>query len=152
MSYMKRSSRFCAALHVLVHLAQHPERRFTSEEMATWWRTNPVVVRRTLGKLREVGLVESVTGPRGGWALARPPASIPLADIYSALEERIFPVEPDTATCLVEKEVNMMLADTWERMEEELHTRLRGISLAYLASRIEHKPGHQIPEEIHSHA
>jgi Rrf2 family protein len=120
--------------------------------MASWWRTNPVVVRRSLGKLREVGLVEAVTGPGGGWTLARSPESIPLADIYTALEERIFPIEPEPGTCVIEQEVHSMLTGTWERMEQELHAQLLGISLADLSSRIDPYPHLHSTEEIHSHA
>lgn len=133
---MKRSSRLSAALHVLVHLAQAPEVRRTSEEMAGWWHTNPVVVRRTLGQLREAKLVVSVTGPGGGWTLARDPAEISLAQIYSALGEPVTgPVfEGDSPSCLVAAAIDSLLADTKREIERRLMQRLEDISLADLVS------------------
>ena len=70
---MSRSARFSVALHVLAHLADAEEPQ-TSEHLAECVGTNPVVVRRTLGGLREAGLVTSTRGTGGGWALARDPA------------------------------------------------------------------------------
>ena len=48
---MKRNSRFALALHTLGHMAADPDRVRTSAEMADHAGTNPVVVRRVLGKL-----------------------------------------------------------------------------------------------------
>ena len=136
MSYMKRSSRLSSALHVLIHFAQHPDQRFTSESIAVWWRTNPVVVRRTLGGLRNLGLVSSVTGHGGGWTLARPADSISLAEIYTALDERLMVVEPESPGCLVESAVTSLLVTTWQRIEDQLMQDLAAISLADLAAGI----------------
>jgi len=55
--------------------------------MAELVNTNPVVIRRILGPLREAGLVTSQPGPGGGWRLSRPPAEITLRDVYRAIEE-----------------------------------------------------------------
>lgn len=57
----------------------------TSEQLAEWVPTNPVVVRRILGPLREAGLVTSQPGPGGGWKLALPPETITLRDVYRAI-------------------------------------------------------------------
>jgi Rrf2 family protein len=58
----------------------------TSEQMAEFVNTNPVVIRRILGPLREAGLVTSQPGPGGGWRLSRPPAEISLQDVYLAVD------------------------------------------------------------------
>ena len=42
----------------------------TSEALAKCLGTNPVVVRRTMGSLREAGLVAAERGHGGGWRLA----------------------------------------------------------------------------------
>jgi DNA-binding IscR family transcriptional regulator len=58
------------ALHVLTWMAF--DRRGTEKEIATSQRvvtsvnTNPVVIRRSLGELRDPGLVESVPGVKRG--------------------------------------------------------------------------------------
>ncbi len=58
----------------------------TSDQIANSVNTNPVVIRRMLGDLREAGLVESRRGAGAGWRLARAPESITLADLYDAVE------------------------------------------------------------------
>jgi Rrf2 family protein len=151
MSYMKRQTRLCAALHVLVHLAQRPDIRFTSEEMAGWWNTNPVVVRRTLATLREVQLVTSVTGPGGGWSLARDPKQINLAEIYAALGEKMIDsrIETENRTCLVLAAVETLVADTLRDFERQLNERLSETTLADLAATAPFPSPH--PAGVHSH-
>ena len=63
---MKTDGRLARMLHVLVHMGLLGGRE-TSERIAQMLNTNPVVVRRTLGALREHGIVESEGGRGGGW-------------------------------------------------------------------------------------
>jgi len=86
---MKRNSRLSLALHTLGHMAGDPTQMQTSADIAEHAGTNPVVVRRVLGKLREAGLLESEKGHAGGWRLARLPSQITLADVYLALDESL---------------------------------------------------------------
>ncbi len=55
-------------------------------------------------RLREAELVTSRRGARGGYALARPAASITMAEVVSALEGRIAPIECITAGADVDGE------------------------------------------------
>ena len=92
---MKNSSRFIVALHILAALetrerlaektGQDPLAR--SDELAYSVNTNPVVIRRILGKLQEAGLVTSRAGRNGGTLLARPASGITLREVYEAVEE-----------------------------------------------------------------
>lgn len=68
---MKRNSRLSLALHTLGHMARDPEAMGTSSEIATHAGTNPVVVRRVLGRLRKAGLLISEKGHAGGWRRRR---------------------------------------------------------------------------------
>lgn len=86
---MKRNSRLSLALHTLSHMAAEPKRIQTSAAIATHVGTNPVVVRRVLGKLKSAGILNSKKGHGGGWHLGRPPEDISLADIYLALGEKL---------------------------------------------------------------
>lgn len=87
---MKRNSKLSIALHVLGHMAVKPEEPFTSEHMAAFAATNPVVVRRTLGQLKNAGLVTSERGKSGGWKLTKAPGAISIADVYRALDEKLY--------------------------------------------------------------
>lgn len=66
---MKRDSRLSSVLHALLHMVEQSE-PITSEALADCMVTNPVVVRQTMGLLREVGIVSSARGPRGGWMIS----------------------------------------------------------------------------------
>jgi Rrf2 family protein len=81
------SSRFAIAVHALSLLALRDPEPVTSEYVAGSIKTNPVVVRRLLGRLRRAGLVRIQAGARGGARLARAARQIKLAEVYRAVEE-----------------------------------------------------------------
>ena len=123
---MKRNSRLSLALHTLSHMAGDPERLRTSADIAAHAGTNPVVVRRVLGRLREAGLLVSEKGHAGGWRLARPPQSITLADVYLALGERLVTAGEDQGDsgCSVENALHERVAGILEEIERSLVERL----------------------------
>lgn len=133
---MKRNSKLFASLHALVHMAHAPDRPMTSEEIARWLDTNPVVVRRMIAGLREAGILSSTRGHGGGWTLARPADEITLADVTSALEERLvgFSTEAENPRCLVERAVNEALDQVTQEIEKLLSQRLAKVTLADLAA------------------
>lgn len=129
---MKRSSRFSVALHVLAHLSQRSEPQ-TSEDLAACVSANPVVIRRTMAGLREVGIVTSERGHGGGWRLAKPAASITLRDVYVALGESMLQgARSESAGCLIEQAVSGALDDFFRDAEAMLVDRLSQISLEAL--------------------
>lgn len=129
---VKRNSRLSLALHTLSHMAGRPERVRTSSEIADHAGTNPVVVRRVLGKLREAGLLSSEKGHSGGWRLAKPAHSITLADVYLALDERLVSGDVDTGPtlCSVETGLHRQVADVLADVEKSLVGRLAETSIA----------------------
>jgi Rrf2 family protein len=133
---MKTSSRLSVALHLLAHLAEQPPSTMTSEELGRCVRTNPVVIRRTLAGLREAGMVASTPGPGGGWTLARDPSRISIADVASALGERIlFAVDlAGGPGCQIQKSVSHVLDGFLDDAEALLQKRLSRISLVDLAA------------------
>lgn len=137
--YMKRGTRFSVALHVLVHLAESRGVPATSEQLAGCVRTNPVVVRRTMGGLREAGLVRSARGRGGGWVLARDAASVTLRDVHAALgREPLIAIgkSEETPGCLIERAVAGALDDVCRDAEARLRERLGQITLADLADEV----------------
>lgn len=68
-------------LSLLAALAGAPRGMATSAELAERVGVHPVVVRRALAPLRTDGYVESRGGREGGWALARDPATVSLAEL-----------------------------------------------------------------------
>ncbi|PTE10197.1 RrF2 family transcriptional regulator [Mesorhizobium helmanticense] len=133
---MKRNSRLSSTLHILVHMTETREHALTSEQLATFIHTNPVVVRRTIAGLRDAGIVTSARGHGGGWQLGRAPEKISLAEISAALGETLLPFsnEPESPGCLVEQAVIAALDDFRIEAERLLAEKLSRITLADLAA------------------
>ena len=129
---MKRNSRLSLALHTLGHMAGDPDSMRTSADIAEHAGTNPVVVRRVLGKLREAGLLTSEKGHAGGWRLARAPELITLADVYLALDESLVATggEEAASTCSVEHVLQRKVASVLEEIEHSLVERLAATTIA----------------------
>lgn len=99
--------------------------------------TNPVVVRRTLGLLREKGYVRSEKGHQGGWSLGKPLSEITLLEIHNALgTPSIFAIglSTDHPQCLVEQAVNAALTDAFDQAQSLLLARLGDVTLEQLAN------------------
>ena len=133
---MKRNSRLSLALHTLGHMAGDPERMRTSADIADHAGTNPVVVRRVLGKLRDAGLLASEKGYAGGWRLARPPHQITLADVYLALEESLIATgsEEEQPDCAVEHALQRRVSSVMQDIEHSLIERLASTTIAEVAA------------------
>jgi len=134
---MQGNSRFAVAIHVLalVHFARGNSagKPVTSERLAECGNTNPVVIRRILGSLRNAGLVASQPGPGGGWHLTRRPAEISLRDVYLATEgESIFalPRRVPNAGCLIGKRMTAVLEHCFRDAEDALLDRLAAVCVA----------------------
>ncbi|GCE51032.1 Rrf2 family protein [Thermosporothrix hazakensis] len=84
---MAVNSQFAVAIHTLTLLADVTgDEPITSEYIAGSVNTNPVFIRRILGRLSKAGLVASHPGVGGGWRLLRAPDAITLLDVYHAIE------------------------------------------------------------------
>ncbi|KMW57738.1 Rrf2 family transcriptional regulator, group III [Candidatus Rhodobacter oscarellae] len=147
---MKRNSRLSLALHTLGHMAGDPDRIRTSADIAEHAGTNPVVVRRVLGKLREAGLLISEKGHAGGWRLARGPEQITLADVYLALDERLVAggaEEEDAPSCSIEHALQRKVASVLEEVERGLIERLAVTTIAEVreANDMAHSPERVAP-------
>lgn len=134
---MKRSSRLSIALHALVHLHAQPGKQLTSASLATCLMTNPVVVRRILGELREAGIVDASKGPNGGWSLNRPAQEITLRQVYEAMGERLLvrtESDPGDVTCAIVRSVDRVMHDFLDDAEALLAARLQRVRLSDIAS------------------
>lgn len=82
---MKISSRFTVAVHILSLVTLDRSVVCTSEWIAESVNTNPVVIRRVMGKLKQAGLIDIRRG-QGGVKLLKPLHEITLLDVYRAVE------------------------------------------------------------------
>jgi DNA-binding IscR family transcriptional regulator len=133
---MKRDSRLSSVLHALLHMAERRE-PMTSETLADCMTANPVVVRRTMGLLREAGIVSSARGHAGGWTISADLDAITLRQLHEALgEPAIFAIgnRNETPECLVEQSVNAVLDGAFAEAEALLIDRFSSVTLADLAA------------------
>lgn len=133
---MKRDSRLSTVLHALLHMSAH-DGPMTSEALAQCLRTNPVVVRRTMGLLRAAGLVTAMRGHAGGWRLSADLATVSLRRLHEVLgEPAVFAIgnRNETPDCLVEQAVNAAMEGAFAAAEALLMARLADVTLADLAA------------------
>lgn len=130
---MKRSGKLSLALHALGHMAA-ADGKLRSEDLAVQNATNPVVVRRVLGLLREGGIVTSEKGHAGGWDLARPPEQITLEQVRVALGEpgfvRLAP--PASDGCAIERRIGAVFETALSEAEALLSRHLADVTVADL--------------------
>jgi len=133
---MKHDSRLSSVLHALLHMAEH-DGPMTSEVLGQCLGTNPVVVRRTMGLLREAGLVTSDRGHAGGWRISADLSTVTLRHLHEALgEPAVFALgnRNERPQCLVEQSVNAALDAAFMEAEALLLERFSNITLATLAA------------------
>ncbi|WP_415402154.1 RrF2 family transcriptional regulator [Tateyamaria sp. SN3-11] len=134
---MRTDNRLPRVLHILLHLDEIDE-PVTSERMGEMFGMDASLVRRTMGGLREHGLVTSMKGHGGGWHLQRSTAEISLLDVYTALgSPNVFAIgapEP-SSPCLLEHAATDATKAAMAAARHLFEEELRGVSVADLAKR-----------------
>ncbi|GAA2211428.1 Rrf2 family transcriptional regulator [Nonomuraea monospora] len=136
---MSLSSRTAVAIHALTLLGRRHETSLTSAEIADSLESNPVLVRRILGSLRDADLVRSTEGRGGGWSLARAPREITLYDAFAAVEPG--PIisrhpHPPSASCEVGRNIQALLEVEFQDAERAMAERLAATTIAHLLGRV----------------
>jgi Rrf2 family protein len=134
------SSKLSVGIHVLTVFALKPDEPLTSEFIACSVNTNPVVIRRLLGSLRDAGIVESRTGVGGGWSLLVDPERITLLDILRAVEpqDEIFALhrsEPNPE-CPCGLHIQGVLTEVYDKIQDGMARQLASITVACIAGKI----------------
>jgi Rrf2 family protein len=127
------SSRVAVAVHILAYLAWKREEPSTSERIAGSVNTNPVVVRRIMGLLKEAGLVQAQPGAGGGTTLVREPSQISLLDVYRAVEdgEDLFAMHADPCqNCGIGSNIRDVLQSVFCRAHEAMQGVLGEVTIA----------------------
>ena len=73
-------------MHTMVLLASKPVRMLSTKEIAAVLGASEAHLSKVLQRLAKVGLVKSVRGPRGGFALGKGGDEIFLLHVYEAIE------------------------------------------------------------------
>ena len=85
-------------------------------------------------KLRRNGLVKSTRGPGGGYALSRPAHEVAVADVITAVDEKV-----DTTRCggmsNCQNDERCLTHELWVDLSDQIYTFLSSISLGQLMER-----------------
>ncbi|HEY0154531.1 MAG TPA: Rrf2 family transcriptional regulator [Longimicrobium sp.] len=134
------SSRVAVAVHVLAYLAWRSDGPSTSERIAASVNTNPVVVRRIVGALRNAGMVSVQPGVGGGAVLARDPDEITLLEVYRAVEDggELFSVhaQPPSRECNVGANIVEVLQGVFVRAHQAMEEVLAGVTVAQIGREV----------------
>jgi DNA-binding IscR family transcriptional regulator len=129
------NTQFAIGVHMATLLAALGEAPQTSELLAGSAGSNPVHVRRVLGRLRDAGLVVSRPGPKGGWQLVADPETTTLADIWLAVhgDGGILGLHEASPACTVGRRIQDSLAEIDRSATRAVERDLAGTTLADVA-------------------
>jgi len=135
---MSANSQFTVMVHVLTMLTAVSE-PLSSATIATSVNSNPVTIRKTIGKLRAAGLVTTVAGSNGGAVLRQDPASISLGDVYLLVKgDSLFGmhVNDPNPNCPVGSNIQNVLADVYTEADQQVYDSLSATSIQDVWERI----------------
>ena len=134
------SSKLSVSTHILTIFALKPGEALTSEFLACSVNTNPVVVRRLLGTLREAKLVGSKPGASGGWSLLVPPERISLLDILRAVEPQsdVFALHRSQPNpeCPCGLHIQGVLTEVYDQVQARMADQLARFTVACITAKI----------------
>ena len=141
---MSINSQFAVAVHILSLLAQDEDGQLTSDTIAGSVNTNPVVIRRILGKLRDARLVVVHSGVNGGARLARPASKINLLEVYRAVEQAdLFSLhnQPPNPDCTIGANIEAVLEDTFDRAQAAMFQALADVTVGQILQSVLSRAG-----------
>lgn len=119
---------------VMTHLARDPERRISARELADELGIGEPTVSKLLKQLERCGLLDAQRGKHGGYRLARPPASISVAEVIRAIEGPIALTECASEAQACDQEPLCSLQDNWQRINRAVLQALAQVSLTEMIS------------------
>ena len=132
---MQFSSRLPIAVHTLLVIEHFKgQYKITSDFIAGSVGVNPVIIRNTLGQLKNAGMVDVAAGI-GGATLTKSPKEITLLDVFRAVEtdEALFHFhERPNPDCLIGKNINNILGCRLEEIKKTVELQLKAINLQSL--------------------
>ncbi|MGV8981802.1 Rrf2 family transcriptional regulator [Clostridium sp.] len=140
---MKISSRFPVAVHILSILSIYATPLPTSDMIAGSVNTNPVVIRRILGMLKNAGLVDMKRGS-GGSYLTKHIEEINLLEVYNAVEVvedgGLFQIHPNpNPNCPIGANIQSAIEGTLLSAQEAMENVLKKVTMFDIVSDINKK-------------
>ncbi|GAB6393098.1 MAG: Rrf2 family transcriptional regulator [Treponematales bacterium] len=138
---MQIGTKFSVAIHILLCVEFFKDTcKVTGDFIAASVNTNPVIIRKTMGLLRDGGLLD-ITAGTGGARLTRPPAEITMRDIYLAVnpnkDGKLFKIHQDTAPrCPVGGNIQALLLPVFDDAQNAMEGNLSASTLQDLIDRL----------------
>jgi len=138
---MKKSAKLSDSVHALVLIATDPFHNLTSARLAESIKTNPSFVRQIMSKLKQAGIIESVTGhPQPH--LAMDAKDISLLDIYHAVEGNSHLLQLDTninPECGSGVNIQLSLKECYQEIQKTVEKQMAAISLQDIIDNYENR-------------
>ncbi len=122
------NTRFATLIHILTLLAKNPGQWLSSDWISGSIQINPVIVRKELGVLQDLGWVISKKGKEGGSRLHVSSCEISLADIYKAVKNSNVLGKKNNHTdskCPIGKNINKELEELFAETDQIVLEALR---------------------------
>lgn len=132
------NTKLSVAIHILTLIATNPHERITSDFIAKSVNTNPVVIRRLSGQLKQAGLISSQAG-KPGFTLLKAPSQITILTVYQALQtnEDLFLIHQDpNPNCWIGKNIQSVLDTTYKQAQSALEKELAQQTLANIIEQL----------------
>jgi DNA-binding IscR family transcriptional regulator len=135
---MNNDTRLSAAIHILAALSLSGTDPQTSESLARSVKTNPVVVRRLLSRLKKSGLIDVQRGA-GGSTLHRNPDNITLLDVHKAVVPNpkaapFYLHQNPSSICYIGKNIHDALEAPFAKVNKAMQESLASTTLAEVAA------------------
>ena len=129
---MQFSSRFTIAVHILLAINEFDGQfKTTSNFLGNSVNVNPVIIRKTLGQLKDAGLVTVEAGV-GGASLAKDSKKITLWDIFCAVEDKkedLFHFHDPNPDCPVGRNMHGVMDSRLKKFKRNLQKDMDDITL-----------------------
>ncbi|KRK74900.1 transcriptional regulator [Levilactobacillus namurensis DSM 19117] len=127
------------AVHILAYVEIYRDGDLSSQAIAASVESNPALVRRLMGALRQAGLLATQRGSAQPHLL-RDPATMSLLDIYRAVEPDGDLLHVDDRTnpqCIVGGNIQETLRGAYQQVQRAAENQMAQITLAELISEIQ---------------
>ena len=133
------TSEFVIAVHALVFL-DRSNTTVASEELADNVCTNPVCIRKVMGKLKKAGLIETREGMGGGYRIAKANSEITLRQISDVLASTLVKASWRSGTtdkkCMVASGMSAVMDELVTGMNRSCNDYLEGITIQKVEERL----------------
>jgi DNA-binding IscR family transcriptional regulator len=126
------NTRFATIIHILTLLAKSHDQWLSSDRIADSININPVIVRKELAVLHQLGWIVSKKGKEGGTMLQVASSKISMADVYNAVKNSNVLGKKNICTgskCPVGKEINKELEKLFSETDQFVVNALKRKSL-----------------------